>query len=471
MMKRQLKVKMIVNKNELSSFFIGGSMKKNDYIDATCIDYTHDAFGVVKVDGFPVFVKNMLVGESGKIKIIKVLKNYGIGRLISLDNRSDFRVPPVCPIFKQCGGCQLQHMTYDYQLYFKTKRVKDTLKRIGHCDCEVSDCIGMDEGWFYRNKIQVPIGRINNNIVMGFYKQHSNEIIPMEKCYIQSEDANIILKRILELFNEYHIEPFDRETHKGCIKHVMIREGYYTKEVMIAFISTKKKVNHLFRVVNKLKNEFPMIRTIILNINNRKDNVIIGEEEILLYGDGYIKDQLLGLDYKISLKSFYQINPIQVEKLYTKAIELANLDKDDIVIDAYCGIGTIGLSLADKVKKVIGIEIVEDAINDARENAMRNNINNIEFHVGDAGEFMTQYNGCVDVVMVDPPRKGCSNLFLEQMISLSPKKVIYISCNVATQSRDIEYLESNGYKAKVCECVDMFPQTKHVETVVLMSRK
>ena len=448
-------------------------MKKNDYFIGECIDYTHDGMGVVKIEGFPVFVKNMLVNETGKIKIIKVLKSYAVGRLVEIMDKSGERVEPQCPLFKQCGGCHLQHLSFEEQQRFKTKRVKDVLQRIGHCDVDVNDCLMMEEPWFYRNKVQVPVGMVNNEIVTGFYKQHSNDIIPMDICYIQNEESNKIVNRIRELMEEYHIEPYDKVKRTGNIKHILTKQGYYSKEMMVVFISNYKKIPHIFKIVNRLKKEFPQIRTIIQNINPRNDNVILGDKEVLLFGEGYIEDTLLGLNYRISLKSFYQINPIQVEKLYSKAIEFAEFDKDDVIIDAYCGIGTIALSCANKVKKVYGVEVVEEAIIDAKNNALRNGITNVEFYAQDAGEFMVEFakKGInIDAVMVDPPRKGCSQLFLDQMITLSPKKLVYVSCDVSTQARDIDYLQKAGYKAIKCQPVDMFPHTNHIENIILLSK-
>lgn len=449
-------------------------MKKNDYIIGECIDYTHDGMGVVKVDGFPIFVKNMLVNEKGNIKIIKVLKNYAIGRLIDIIEVSINRVEPKCPLFKQCGGCHLQHLSNQEQENFKSKRVKDVLERIGHCYVDVHSCLMMENPWYYRNKVQVPVGLENDNVITGFYKPHSNDIVPMDRCYIQNEESNQIIIRIRELMNEYHIEPYNKITKQGNIKHILTKQGYYSKEMMVVFISNNKKIPHIFKVVNRLKKEFPHIKTIIQNINPRHDNVILGDKEIILYGEGFIEDQLLGLNYRISLKSFYQINPVQVETLYSKAIEFAEFSKDDVIIDAYCGIGTISLSCASKVKKVYGVEIVKEAIDDAKKNALRNDINNVEFYAEDAGEFMVEMakkGNKIDVVMVDPPRKGCSQVFLDQIITLKPPKIVYIACDVSTQARDIDYLQNAGYVADMCQPVDMFPHTNHIENIVRLVYK
>ncbi|WP_028042199.1 23S rRNA (uracil(1939)-C(5))-methyltransferase RlmD [Candidatus Stoquefichus massiliensis] len=449
-------------------------MKKNEYVEAKCIDYTHDGQGIVKIDGFPVFVKNMLIDEVGQIKIIKVLKNYAVGRLIEVYQPHPYREEPRCPLFKQCGGCHLQHISQHGQQDFKTKRVKDTLERIGHCDVDVLPCLMMENPWFYRNKVQVPIGIQNNQLVSGFYKQHSNDIIPMETCYIQNNESNQLVKRARELLQDAKETPYDKVKHTGNIRHILVRTAHTTKETMLIFITYHHQIKNIQIIIQTLQREFPNLQTIVQNINQRHDNVILGNQIKILSGLGYIEDQLLGNTYRISTQSFYQVNPIQVEHLYQKAIEYAQLKSTDEVIDAYCGIGTIALSMAKYVHKVYGVEIVEQAIIDARENAKRNRIDNVELTCQDAGEFMVEFakkNKHIDVVMVDPPRKGCSPTFLSQVVMLSPDKIVYISCDVATQARDIAYLQEHGYHADICQPVDMFPQSYHIENIVLLVRK
>lgn len=444
-------------------------MKKNDYIVAKCVDYSHDGQGIVKENGFPIFVKNMLVDEVGKVKIIKVLKNYAVGRLIEIETESPYRVEPRCPIFKHCGGCHLQHLSVKGQQEFKTKRVKETLQRIGHCDVDVLPCIMMENSWCYRNKIQVPVGLQNGVLVTGFYKQHSNDIVPMDKCYIQNDDSNILVSRVRELLKEVNETAYDKITHQGNIRHILVKYAQKTQQCMLVLITNHKSIKKRDYLIEKLQSEFPNLVTIIQNINTRHDNVILGDDVHILMGDGYIEDELLGNIYRISTKSFYQVNPIQVESLYQKAIEFAQLKPTDEVIDAYCGIGTISLSMSQYVHKVYGVEIVSQAIVDAKENAKHNGIKNVELTCQDAGEFMVEFAAKkkhIDVVMVDPPRKGCSQVFLGQLVTLSPKKIIYISCDVATQARDIAYLQEHGYHADICQPVDMFPQTHNIESIV-----
>lgn len=448
-------------------------MKKNTYFEATCRDMTHDGKGVIKVNDFTYFVNHMLPGEEGKVKVIKVLKNYGIVRLMELTKISSNRMVPRCPIFKQCGGCHLQHLNTKGQQEYKTKRVKDTLQRLGKCDVEVNACLMMEEPWFYRNKVQMPMGYYNDKVVTGFYKQRTNDIIPCDTCYIQNEESNDIINDVKQLFSQYHIEPYNKETKTGNIRHILTKYGHLTKEVMLVFITNKKTIPHIDDIIHTLLVKYPSIKTILQNINQRKDNVILGEEIHALYGPGYIEDKLLGNTFKISLHSFYQINPLQTEVLYSTAIKYAELSKEDVVIDAYCGIGTISLSVAKHVKKVYGVEIVPQAIEDAKENAQRNNILNTEFSCIDAGEYMVELarqKKHVDVVFVDPPRKGCSTVFLDALVELSPLKVIYISCDVSTQARDIAYLQDKGYGADICQPVDMFPHTHHIENIVRLSK-
>ena len=447
-------------------------MKKNEYFTAKCIDYTHDGQGIVKINQFPVFVKNMLLDEVGLVKIIKVLKNYAVGRLIEIHEPSPYRKEPKCPIFKQCGGCHLQHLSQEGQQEFKTKRVKDTMERIGHCHVDVLPCVMMEEPWYYRNKVQVPVGLQNNQMVSGFYKLHSNDIVPMDICFIQNKESNLLVKRARELLEKSGEIPYDKMSKKGNIKHILVKYGYHTHQLMLVLITYQKTIKNVSNIIKTLINEFPQLNTIIHNINTRHDNVILGEEVNVLYGPGYIEDILLENTYRISTKSFYQINPIQVEKLYSKAIQYADLKPTDQVIDAYCGIGTISLSLAQYVDYVYGVEIVEQAIKDAKENAQRNHIDNVEFTCQDAGEFMVEFakqKKHIDVVMVDPPRKGCTQVFLDQLIMLSPNRVVYISCDVATQARDIAYLQEHGYHADICQPVDMFPQSHHIENIVRLS--
>lgn len=447
-------------------------MKKNDYFTGECIDQGHDGKGIVKYEGFTYFVNGMITGEKGKIKCIKMLKNYGVGRLIELQKASPERVNPKCHIYKGCGGCHLMHMSSHGQQSFKTKRVKDCFERIGSLHVDVHDCLMQEDSWFYRNKVQMPVGYDkDHHLITGFYKQKTNDIIDCQQCLIQNEESNRLIQRVKELFEQYHVEPYDKVTHQGNIKHIVTKKGYHSQEMMLCLITYERKIAHIDQIVDTLCKEFKHLNTIIQNINPKHDNVILGDEEILLYGPGYIFDTLLGNTYKISLKSFYQINPVQVEVLYQKAIEFAELDSDDTVLDAYCGIGTISLSVASHVKKVYGVEIVKEAIADAKNNAVLNKIDNVEFVCDDAGKYMmslTNQHIHLDVVFVDPPRKGCSQEFLDYLLQAQPEKIVYISCDVATQARDVKILSEQGYHVETVQPVDMFPHTFHIENICLL---
>lgn len=448
-------------------------MNKNTYFNGECIDLSHDGQGIVKVDGMPYFVKGMLVGEIGQLKVIKQLKNYGIARLISLDKVSLQRVKPRCPIYKQCGGCHLQHLSFEGQKQFKQKRVKDVMERIAKVNCKVQETLLQDDPWHYRNKVQMPIGMVGNQLEVGFYKQYSNDIIPMEKCFIQNEISNRLVQRVKELMIQYNISSYDKTTHKGIVRHILTKYGYHTNELMLVLITNGKNFKWRNIFIEVLSSEFPNLKTIVQNVNEQHDNVILGQKEYVWFGPGYIQDTLNHLKFNISSKSFYQVNPIQVEILYNKAIELADLKSTDVVIDAYCGIGTISLCMAKYVKKVIGVEVVSQAIEDAKVNAQLNDIHNVEFIVDDATHYMcmlAKNKIPIDIVVVDPPRKGCSKEVLEAIHLLDPRKLIYISCDVSTQARDIAILKEYGYQVDYCQPVDMFPSTYHVENIVLLTK-
>ena len=440
-------------------------MKKNDKFIGKCESYTFEGMGVVKHENMPVFVKNMIMNETGEIVITKVLKNYAFGRCLKLINESEHRVEPKCLLSKQCGGCQLQHMSASEQKAFKKQRVQDCITRIAKLDIEVEDVISMDEPYHYRNKGQIPVGMMNNEVVTGFYRIHSNDIIDMNECLIQHEFINEILQTTKKLIQKYQNGQYFR--------HLLIKVGFITKQIMIVLIVNNENIPHLDKMIQELSKN-TNVKSIILNINQRNDNVILGEKEILVYGNKTIQDQLHDLTFNISSKSFYQVNPIQTLKLYDTAVEYAQLSGNETVIDLYCGIGTISQFMAKKAKHVIGIEIVEDAIKDAKINAKNNNIQNIEFYCSDAGTFakkLASESFKPDVVSVDPPRKGCDQLTLDSILTMDPKRIVYISCDPSTLARDLKYLSEHNYKVERVQPVDMFPHSFHVETVCLLSRK
>ena len=449
--------------------------RKNDLVTLEIEDCGIDGEGIGKADGFTVFVKDAVIGDTVTAKIIKAKKNYGYGRLMEVQKPSPYRVEPKCAFARQCGGCQLQALSYDQQLVFKENKVRGHLERIGgFTDIPMEPIIGMDELYHYRNKAQFPVGRNKEGkIITGFYAGRTHTIIENRDCALGVPVNKEILDKVISYMEENHVEPYEETTGKGLVRHVLIRYGFFTGEVMVCLIVNGKKLPREERLVKSLT-EIPGMKSITLNVNTKRNNVILGETLRLLWGQMYITDKIGEISYQISPLSFYQVNPYQTQKLYAKALEYAGLTGEETVWDLYCGIGTISLFLAQKAKFVRGVEIVPQAIEDARRNATANGIKNAEFFVGKAEEVLPQEyekNGVyADVIVVDPPRKGCDEKLLDTILKMQPKKVVYVSCDSATLARDLKYLCKEGYQLeKVCP-VDQFGMTVHVETVVLMSR-
>ena len=450
--------------------------RKNDLVTLEIEDCGIDGEGIGKADGFTVFVKDAVIGDTVTAKIIKAKKNYGYGRLMEVLKPSPYRVEPKCEFARQCGGCQLQALSYDQQLVFKTNKVKGHLERIGgFTDIPMEPIIGMDELFHYRNKAQFPVGRNKEGkIVTGFYAGRTHNIIENRDCALGVAENKEVLDRVIAHMEKYGIEPYNEVTGKGLVRHVLIRYGYFTKEVMVCLILNGNKIPKEEQLVKSLC-EIPGMTSITINVNKKHSNVILGEEIRLLWGQEYITDRIGDISYQISPLSFYQVNPMQTQKLYAKALEYADLHGQETVWDLYCGIGTISLFLAQKAKFVRGVEIVPAAIENAKENAKLNGLENTEFFVGKAEEVLPREykkNGVyADVIVVDPPRKGCDETLLETMIEMNPERIVYVSCDSATLARDLKYLCERGYELrKVCP-VDQFGMTVHVETVVLLSHK
>jgi 23S rRNA (uracil1939-C5)-methyltransferase len=449
--------------------------RKNDMVTLKIEDCGVDGEGIGKVDGFTVFVKDAVIGDTVRAKIMKSKKKYGYGRLEEILEPSEYRTEPVCACARQCGGCQLQAVSYEQQLAFKEKKVRDHLERIGgFSDLPMEPIIGMEQPFHYRNKAQFPVGTDKNgHLVTGFYAGRTHTIIENRDCALGAPENKEILDRVLTYMEENRISAYDEKTGKGLVRHILIRNGYYTGEWMVCLIVNGKRLPAEEKLVETLK-KLPGMTSIMLNINQKRNNVILGEKLRLLYGKPYITDKIGDISYQISPLSFFQVNPQQTGRLYQKALEYAQLKGDEVVWDLYCGIGTISLFLAQQAKFVRGVEIVPQAIENARENAERNHIENVEFFVGKAEEVLPreyEKNGIyADVIVVDPPRKGCDEQLLMTILKMQPKRVVYVSCDSATLARDLKYLCGNGYRLeKVCP-VDQFAQTTHVETVVLMSK-
>ena len=450
--------------------------RKNDLVTLEIEDCGIDGEGIGKADGFTVFVKDAVIGDTVTAKIIKAKKNYGYGRLMEVLKPSPYRVEPKCEFARQCGGCQLQALSYDQQLVFKTNKVKGHLERIGgFTDIPMEPIIGMDELFHYRNKAQFPVGRNKEGkIVTGFYAGRTHNIIENRDCALGVAENKEVLDRVIAHMEKYGIEPYNEATGKGLVRHVLIRYGYFTKEVMVCLILNGNKLPKEEQLVKSLC-EIPGMTSITINVNKKHSNVILGEEIRLLWGQEYITDRIGDISYQISPLSFYQVNPMQTQKLYAKALEYADLHGQETVWDLYCGIGTISLFLTQKAKFVRGVEIVPAAIENAKENAKLNGLENTEFFVGKAEEVLPREykkNGVyADVIVVDPPRKGCDETLLETMVEMNPERIVYVSCDSATLARDLKYLCERGYELrKVCP-VDQFGMTVHVETVVLLSHK
>ncbi|WP_087974683.1 23S rRNA (uracil(1939)-C(5))-methyltransferase RlmD [Oceanobacillus rekensis] len=449
-------------------------VKKNDTITLTFEDLTHEGSGVAKIGGYPLFVPNGLPGEEAIVKVVKVNKNFGFGKLLELKTKSPERVEATCHI--HCGGCQLQHMSYKLQLEMKQNQVKNVMKKVAHLEhVPVHSIMGMDNPFHYRNKVQIPVGEKNGELIVGFYQKRSHRILEnMDMCSIQDKAINEIIKATREIANRFGIKAYNEEKHSGELRHIMVRTGQATKEAMVVLVTRTDKLPNKEVLINELTERFPQIRSIIQNVNRERTSVILGDKTKVLWGEEYIYDMIGDIKFAISAKSFFQVNPVQTRELYDKALEYAKIGSDDIVIDAYCGIGTISLFLAQKAKKVYGIEVVPEAINDAKMNAKLNGITNAEFHVGQAEKVMPKWKEeglNPDVIVIDPPRKGCEVDFLQAMIDMQPKRIVYVSCNPSTLARDLRILEDSGYETKEVQPVDMFPQTPHVEAVTWLEKR
>ncbi len=445
---------------------------RNYIVDITGL--SSEGLGVARIEGFTVFVEGALPKEQAEIKIVKVLKNYAFGKLLRTLKTAACRIEPSCGVVKRCGGCQLQHMSYEAQLQYKTQQVKDALERIGGLNgVAVHDTIGMEDPWRYRNKAQFPVG-MDGDVMIGFYANRSHEIIDTPQCSIQDAVNDNVIQTVREFIKKYDISVYDENTGKGIIRHIVTRKGFKTGEVMVCIVINGDSLPCGKALVEMLRARTDGLKSVVVNINKKKTNVILGERNIVIFGEEAIYDYIGEFKFRISPLSFFQVNPVQTEVLYGKALEYADLKGDETVFDAYCGIGTISLFLSRKAKKVYGIEIVPQAINNAKENARLNGVKNVEFLVGESEIVIPElYRKGIkaDVIVVDPPRKGCDEKLLEVITEMSPEKVVYVSCNPATLARDLKYLSERGYEVREVQPVDMFPQTSHVETVVLMSRK
>lgn len=449
-------------------------VQKNETINLDFEDLTHEGNGVGKINGYPLFVPNALPGEEGKVKVVKSNKNFGFGKLLHLTKESPERVELVC--HDHCNGCGLQHMSYQLQLEMKQNQVQNAMKKVAHLEhVPIHPIIGMDNPLHYRNKLQIPVGEKNGKLITGFYQKRSHRIIEnTETCVTHNEVINEMVKTVRNIANQLGIEAYNEEKHIGVLRHIMVRTGEETKDIMVVLVTRTNELPHKDELVKELTEKFPHVKSIIHNINDKRTNVIMGQKTKMIWGDEYIYDKIGDITFAISAKSFYQVNPPQTKALYDQALKYAAIGSNDIVVDAYCGIGTISLFLAQKAKKVYGVEIVPEAISDSKKNARMNGVTNAEFYVGEAEKIMPWWKAQgldPDVIVVDPPRKGCDEELLKAMIAMQPKRIVYVSCNPSTLARDLRILEDGGFTTQEVQPVDMFPMTPHIENVCWLERR
>lgn len=445
--------------------------KNKEYI-VEIIDNGFEGEGIAKIDGFTIFVPNSIKGEKVRVLIVKVLKSHAFGKVLEILEKSEYRVEEDCLTYKRCGGCDLRHVEYKETLKMKQNAVQSLVNKTLKEKVKVEETEGMENPYNYRNKAQYPVGvDKEGKPVIGVFAKRTHEIIPIKECLIQNKKAEELAKFVLDFISENNISIYNEESQKGLVRHIVTKIGLKTNEIMLILVINGESIAKEKELVSKVKEKFPEVKTIVKNINRENTNVIMGKENVNIYGDGYIKDKLGDFIFKISPHSFYQVNPVQAEKLYNIGVEAAKIDKEDTVFDLYCGIGTITLFMSKYAKKVYGIEIVEEAIKDANENARINNVDNTEFIAGDVeivlDRLINKEHIIPDVVMVDPPRKGLDSKSIENLLKILPKKLVYISCNPATLVRDLSKLEDK-YKITMIKPVDMFPFSKHIECVSLL---
>ena len=451
------------------------NIQKNQEYIVDIVDNGYEGEGIAKIDNFAIFIPGAIKGEKVKIIIVKVLTSHAFGKILEIINKSETRQEVDCSTYKRCGGCNLRHIKYEETLKMKQNAVQSLVNKTLINKLKVQETVGMENPFHYRNKAQYPVG-INKNgePIIGVFANRTHEVIPMEKCLIQNQQSEKIAKHILQFIKENKISIYDEKTGKGLFRHVVIKVGIKTKQIMCILVINGKTIPQEQKLIQDLITKFPEIKTIVKNINIKNTNVILGQENINIYGEGYIEDILGEYTFKISPLSFYQVNPVQAEKLYNLGVEMAQISKKDTVFDLYCGIGTISLFMAKYAKKVYGIEIVNEAVEMAKENAKSNNIKNAEFYAGDVeivlDELINKQGIKADIVMFDPPRKGLDKNSINNILKIKPKKIVYISCNPATLIRDLAMFEET-YEIKNIVPVDMFPFTSHVECVSLLSIK
>lgn len=449
-------------------------LKKNDIVEVEIVDLTHEGAGVAKVDGLVFFVENALPSEKIRMRVLKVNKKIGFGKVEKYLVQSLHRNQDLDLAYLRSGIADLGHLSYPEQLKFKTKQVKDSLYKIaGIADVEVAETLGMEHPVKYRNKAQVPVRRVNGVLETGFFRKNSHNLMPLEDFFIQDPVIDQVVVALRDLLRRFDLKPYDEKEQSGLIRNLVVRRGHYSGQIMVVLVTTRPKVFRVDQLIEQVIKQFPEIVSVMQNINDQNTNAIFGKEWCTLYGQDYITDQMLGNDFQIAGPAFYQVNTEMAEKLYQTAIDFAELKKDDVVIDAYSGIGTIGLSVAKHVKEVYGVELIPEAVENSQKNASLNKITNAHYVCDTAENAMKKWlkEGIQPtVILVDPPRKGLTESFIKASAQTGADRIAYISCNVATMARDIKLYQELGYELKKVQPVDLFPQTHHVETVALLSK-
>ena len=448
-------------------------LEKSKIYEAVISDYTAEGQGVAKIEGCAVFIPNAIVGERCLVRIEKAQKTWAAGKITELLERSPYRINRECPVAKLCGGCDFWHIDYAEERRLKADRVKQALNRIGGETLEEISILAAPTCYGYRNKAQYPVASQKGRVYAGFFRAGTHRVVENERCLILPKEADNVKKIVIDYVNHYRITAYDEQTGKGLLRHIYVRRGQVSGQVLVCLVVNGRKLPHPEDLIRRLQ-EVPGFTTLVLSVNTKQGNTVLGDEFITLYGAGYIEDTLCGLNFRLSPRSFYQVNHHQAQRLYEAAISQAEITENDLVLDLYCGVGTITLAMAKAAGKVIGVEVVEQAVQDAKENAQRNNIENAEFFCGDAGKAALELEAKdirPDVIVVDPPRKGLNADTIEALDKMSPRRIVYVSCDPATLARDVALLKQRGYQLKNAQAVDLFPRCAHIETVALLSRQ
>ena len=448
-------------------------LQKNEIYEAVVTDYTAEGHGVAHVEGCAVFLPNAIAGERYKIRIEKAQKTWAAGKIVEVLEKSPHRVNRECPVAKLCGGCDFWHMDYEEESRLKAERVRQTLNRIGGESLEEVPILAAPTCYGYRNKAQYPVASRKGRAYAGFFRAGTHQVVENDRCLILPQETDRVKDTVIDYVNQYRVAAYDEENHKGLLRHIYVRRGVVSGQILVCLVVNGRKLPHIPELIEKLK-KIPGFTTLVLAVNTRPGNAILGNEFITLYGPGYIEDTLCGLKFRLSPRSFYQVNHHQAQRLYEAAISQAEITRDDLVLDLYCGVGTITLAMAKAAGKVIGVEVIEQAVEDARDNAKRNGIENAEFFCGDAGKAALELEAKgikPDVIVVDPPRKGLNADTIEALHRMDPRRIVYVSCDPATLARDVALLKERGYVLKNAMAADLFPRCSHVESVVTLIKE